>query len=217
MRDTIYTIPINDVFAPKCGCPVCHLREMLEKRCIDYIMGAAMMEPDIRIETNKYGFCKEHFAMLSQQKNRLSLALILETHIDELLAKHMPPSVKKGAVPVSETCFVCREIDQAAGKLLDTALKLYHSDSSFRALFLEQEFFCWEHYELLCKKAAETMNRKQAAQFTADLTELVKRYLTGLRGDVHSFSTMFDYRNAESAKNDEAVKTSIERAIRFLE
>lgn len=26
-----------------------------------YITGAAMMEPDVRLETNRLGFCKEHF------------------------------------------------------------------------------------------------------------------------------------------------------------
>ena len=29
MRETICTIPINDVFGPKEGCPICRLRYML--------------------------------------------------------------------------------------------------------------------------------------------------------------------------------------------
>ena len=84
MRDNIYTIPVSEVFEPKCGCPICRMRDMLEKRCIEYIMGAAMMEPDIRIETNKAGFCTDHFQMMLGQKNRLSLALMLESHLAEL-------------------------------------------------------------------------------------------------------------------------------------
>ncbi|MFT3952216.1 MAG: DUF6062 family protein [Oscillospiraceae bacterium] len=78
MRESILTIPVNEVFEPKCGCPMCEMRDMLESRCIEYIMGAAMMEPDVRIETNKLGFCKEHFEMMRACKNRLSLALMLE-------------------------------------------------------------------------------------------------------------------------------------------
>lgn len=216
MRDTIYTIPIHDVFAPKSGCPVCRLRAMLEKRCVEYIMGAAMMEPDIRIETNRYGFCPTHLDMLAAQKNRLSLALMLETHLDELRDKHMPPGGKKGAVPVSETCFVCREIDAAADKLLDTALKLFQSDEAFRQLLLEQETYCFHHYELLCRKAAGSMRGKQAARFTDELTGVVKRYLSGLREDVHAFTTSFDYRNAGAANRDEAIKSAVDRAITFL-
>ena len=57
MKESIYTIPISEVFEPRCGCPLCRLRDTLEQRCIDYIMGAAMMEPDIRIRTNEQGFC----------------------------------------------------------------------------------------------------------------------------------------------------------------
>lgn len=215
MRDTIYTIPLTDVFAPKEGCPVCRLRSMLEKRCVEYIMGAAMMEPDIRMETNRYGFCPGHLDLLAQQKNRLSLALMLETHLDELRDKHMPPSVKKGAVPVSESCFVCREIDGAAEKLLDTALKLYFSDGSFRSLFLDQEY-CWKHYEALCLQAGTALGRKQAAQLAAALTEGQKARLSALREDVHSFTTSFDYRNAGAANRDGQIKTAVERAVGFL-
>ena len=28
MRDSIYTIPISEVFEPKCGCPICRMRDM---------------------------------------------------------------------------------------------------------------------------------------------------------------------------------------------
>ena len=52
MRDSILTIPISEVFEPKCGCPICLMRDMLEKRSVEYIMGSAMMEPDVRSETN---------------------------------------------------------------------------------------------------------------------------------------------------------------------
>lgn len=38
MRDNIYTIPVSEVFEPKCGCPICRLRDTLENRCVEYIM-----------------------------------------------------------------------------------------------------------------------------------------------------------------------------------
>ncbi|MBE7064154.1 MAG: hypothetical protein E7390_10290, partial [Ruminococcaceae bacterium] len=64
MRDTIYTIPLTDVFEPKDGCPLCRLYDILEERCVEYIMGAAMMEPDVRVETNRLGFCRHHYDMM---------------------------------------------------------------------------------------------------------------------------------------------------------
>ena len=53
MKETIVTIPINDLFAPKCGCPACRMESMLEKQYVGFVTGDAMMEPNIRIETKK--------------------------------------------------------------------------------------------------------------------------------------------------------------------
>ena len=95
MKEAIYTIPISEVFEPKDGCPLCRLRDILEQRCLEYIMGAAMMEPDIRVETNRLGFCKDHYFMMLGRKNRLSIALMLQSHLDGLLGE----VAKAGKIP----------------------------------------------------------------------------------------------------------------------
>ena len=64
MRESILTIPISEILEPREGCPICRMRDMLEQRTVEYIMGAAMMEPDVRIETNRAGFCSAHFAQM---------------------------------------------------------------------------------------------------------------------------------------------------------
>ena len=79
MREDICSIPVNDVFMPKDGCPFCRMRDMLEDRMATYITGAAMMEPDVRVETNRLGFCTEHFNQILARGSRLSVALILES------------------------------------------------------------------------------------------------------------------------------------------
>ena len=71
MKETIVTIPINDLFAPKCGCPACRMENMLEKQYVGFVTGDAMMEPNIRIETNKKGFCRRHFLQMSQTGQKL--------------------------------------------------------------------------------------------------------------------------------------------------
>ena len=43
MKETICTIPVNDVFGPREGCPVCRMHDMLEQKYVEYITGAAMM------------------------------------------------------------------------------------------------------------------------------------------------------------------------------
>jgi uncharacterized protein with von Willebrand factor type A (vWA) domain len=42
----IVTIPINEIFGPKCGCPFCRMESMLEERYVEYIVGDAMMAPE---------------------------------------------------------------------------------------------------------------------------------------------------------------------------
>lgn len=219
MKASIYTIPIHEVFEPKCGCPICKIHDMLEQRCIDYIMGAAMMEPDVRIETNKLGFCSEHLKIMSIKNNKLSLALMLETHLAELDTKHVASKQspkKKGSTqtPVN-TCFVCNEIDNALEKLVGNAIKLYNEDVDFRKLFNEQEYFCYPHYELMCEIAVNNFNKKLVSIFVDDLTSITKKHLQKLISDVHSFTTMFDYRNSSKEK-DESTINSIDNAIAFL-
>ena len=84
MRESILTIPVNEVFEPREGCPICRMRDTVEQHICEYIMGAAMMEPDVRIETNKLGFCHTHYSQLMKQNNRLSLGLMLNSHLEEL-------------------------------------------------------------------------------------------------------------------------------------
>ena len=87
--EQIYTIPVNEAFEagaadPSCGCPICALYRKLEEDELDLILGASMMEPDVRIRTNELGFCKIHYDMMFRRKNRLGMALTLESHLNDL-------------------------------------------------------------------------------------------------------------------------------------
>ena len=87
MKETIYTIPINDAFSTDCTCPICLFKKEQEAHLIEYTLGASMMEPDERQRSNAVGYCHVHYQMLLQNPNKLSLALILESHIAELRNK----------------------------------------------------------------------------------------------------------------------------------
>lgn len=215
MRESIYTIPLNDIFGIQDGCPICRMRAMLENRCIEYIMGAAMMEPDIRIETNKYGFCGEHFDMMLKQKNRLSLALMLETHLDELLNGYMPPSPKQKFSP-AKTCYVCKEIDTVMEKLLQNTARTAAKDPTFAAQLYGQPYFCFEHYDRFCGVIRDVLPKKAANDIIAKVTQKERAYYQKLRDDVHTFTTTFDYRATPEQRNSEEIKLSVERAIEAL-
>ncbi len=84
MKETIYTIPVNEAFETPCECPMCKLENRFENDRVNYYLGPSLMEPDNRIETNETGFCAKHFAMMYDTRaNRLGLGLMIHTHMQE--------------------------------------------------------------------------------------------------------------------------------------
>ena len=87
MRYHIDTIPIWDAFKSGCECPLCAIYEKCEADFVQSSLGGSVMEPDTRIEVNKYGFCNDHLTMLYNLQNRLGLALMMHSHIREIMAE----------------------------------------------------------------------------------------------------------------------------------
>ncbi len=224
MRDSITSIPIRDVFEPKEGCPLCRLRNRLEQRVVEYITGAAMMEPDVRIETNRLGFCGPHYEKMRGQRNRLGLALLLDSHLQDLektaLTGALPRRNRKdGGASLRDTatgtCFVCREVDGAMARMESNLCKLWEKDKDFRELFAAQPALCLPHYRQLLEAAAE-LPKKSAAAFTAAATSLCRDTLTALHADIQHFCSMFDYRNSGGNADFGTSRDAIERTIAFL-
>ena len=225
MRESILTIPVNEVFEPREGCPICAMRNTVEQHISEYIMGAAMMEPDVRQETNALGFCHTHFNSLLRQNNRLSLGLMLETHLaekeKEIFSGGLPfakGSKAKKAEKLSESCFVCEKVDWGVNHTLETGFTMFVKDPAFRKLFAAQEYICLPHYTLLRSKAQQQMSKGDFADFDKALTKLVGDYMHSLQQDVSEFCKSFDYRNAGKLHNEdmEHVRESVLRAIKFL-
>ena len=100
MKEKIYTIPVNEAFDTECECPLCVLSSRLEAEAVEYALGAAMMEPDYRIVSNEKGYCNNHYKMLLEKPNKLSLTLTMDTHYDELLKKII--SLKESAMEMKD-------------------------------------------------------------------------------------------------------------------
>lgn len=224
MRESILTIPISEIFEPKTDCPICRMRNMLEQRTVEYIMGAAMMEPDVRIETNRLGFCKTHFEQMQGQKNRLSLALMLQTHLQQverdILAKkglfETKNAKKKRLSDVNTDCFVCSKVDWGMEMLMVTLFEMYSKSADFRKLFKEQEMLCLPHYDLLLSLAPEKCDKKLVKEFETDAQSLARKYIETLIEDVSKYCSMYDYRNSGADADWGNSRDSIERAIKYL-
>ena len=223
MRDSILTIPISEILEPKDGCPICRMRDMLEQRTVEYIMGAAMMEPDVRIETNRAGFCHIHFRQMMKQKNRLSLALMLQTHlasVDEQLFSRKklfePKNARKQKLShINESCFVCEKVDWGMERLMRTFFEMYSHDN-IKKLLSEQEYICLPHYDLLQSLAPVYLQKGELDSFVKQVSALTEKYIASLYEDVSHYCNMYDYRNTGKDADWGNSKDSIERAIRFL-
>ena len=86
MKETIYTIPLNDAFHAEDECPFCRLERDAEQHALEFILGkqSSYMEDDIRMETDRIGFCRHHYKMMYDFGNRLGCGLMLSTHLKKL-------------------------------------------------------------------------------------------------------------------------------------
>lgn len=224
MDEKIYTIPVNMAFEKKDGCPFCTLMRELENAELDLILGASMMEPDIRIETNKLGFCSRHFAKMFTMKNRLGMGLMLESHLDHISGKVTgKPSIlsrDSGAKAadyidkLSDSCYVCERIEGKISKMFVTAAYLWEHEKQFRQYLREQPFICLEHYRIFLRVAQKHLPKKLYPDFLSDISELQTKYLDKLCADVSWFCKKFDYRYDDEPWGDS--KDAVERTITFL-
>lgn len=224
MKENICTIPINDLFTPKDGCPICRMEKMLEETYVEYTVGDSMMEPNTRIETNKKGFCHRHFSKMFTVGQKLPNALILESHLQQIIDNVLPK--KAGSKPdkkalekindLEKTCYICDRIKRDVDHLLATVYVQYQKDEDFVKLYREQPYICLNHYSLVMKNALgkNGISGKNMVQFHKDTYELTKNYLLSLKEDITRFCSMFDYRNRGGEFGTS--KDSIERSVEYL-
>ena len=228
MFETIYTIPINEAFDKSIeegkGCPFCRLYEKFENDELDLILGGSMMEPDVRIKTNRMGFCRRHFDRLLTKKNRLGLALILESHLNEIkkdvegsFADHFKSPGAGACARIRElenSCYLCSRIGFNFEKVLENAVLLWQKEPAFRKKVQGQPMFCLTHLERYAAAAKNGLGKKEYAEFYKQASAATLSYFEELCDDVSWFCKKFDYRyDAEPWGNS---KDAVERAIAFL-
>lgn len=220
MREDICSIPINDVFLPMEGCPFCTMRDMLEDRLSTYITGAAMMEPDVREETNRLGFCEPHFRQILARGSRLSVALILESLTASIQAEVFPAGntapkkLVQAAHNRSESCFTCENLEMNTRHLMDSLFHLWQTDAAFQKLYAQQKYICLPHYSMVLGYAEKKLPKKVFPWFAAETAALSRRHLEALSADVTHFCRMFDYRNKDGDWGTS--RDAIERTFAYL-
>ncbi|MBQ7363825.1 MAG: hypothetical protein IJW48_05195 [Clostridia bacterium] len=225
--EQIYTIPVNEAFdecrdKPECGCPLCRLYKKLEDDELDIILGASMMEPDIRIRTNEDGFCLTHYNMMLGRRRMLGMGLMMESHLAEVKKMLKGPVLfgnKKDAArarlkKLEDSCYVCSRIEKNISAMIATVAYLFDTDPAFVKKFKAQPWFCLPHYTALLEYASKKMSKKSYGELYREAYAIEERYLDELSGDVSWFCKKFDYRYDEEPWYN--AKGSVNRGIRFL-
>ncbi len=227
--EKIFTIPINEAMDKYDGCPLCRLRTELEESSLKYALGAAMMEPAVRIEMNRLGFCPKHFDDMFAAKNKLALALVLESHLGELGDVLGVPSEEDGkkrrkpakgpdaadrTAELADSCFVCSRIKGTVRRYYSNFVYLWDKDDGFRDKLAKQPFFCITDAAGILRAGKAELKAASYEELKKALLNVMSSYLVSVKGDVTKFCQSFDYRNADKTLGEE--KFAVEKAIRFL-
>lgn len=237
MKYTLDTIPVLDSYKTGCECPLCKLRINCEDQYVDSMLGAAYMEPDCRVKTNETGFCTRHFELMYDRRNRLGLALMTHTHMQEVIAslegiladrgeqrRGLFSSLRGGNGENGGTpqkirariggCVICEQVDGALRRYAYTIAQLYFSNAEFKSIFEQSKGFCLPHLALVMEMADDTLSGAQAAEFKKALAALELENLRRIESEIEWFTLKFDYRNTDKPWGNS--RDAVERAINKL-
>ena len=229
MKEQLYTIPVNDAFDKDCECPLCQMYRDIEDAALEFTLGPSYMEDDIRMETDKAGFCTKHIKQLYESQNRLGIALMLHTHMQHttksleklsknqtvskksLFQKKEPSSVTKYINKLNNSCYICNRVNNVFKRYIATIIHCYQHDSEFPDKFNNSKGFCTKHYGMLYDAALDVMSSTKLTDFINSLNNIYFTNIKRVTDDLEWFIDKFDYRNEDAPwkSSKDAVQRSI--------
>lgn len=241
MKEKLYTIPLNDAVNEKDECPFCFIERKLERDMLDFVLGSSSsyMESDIREQTDKAGFCREHTKKMFDYGNTLGNSLILKTHYQRLQKemqaqfhaftpgrtsflgkfRRQADSQEKNAILAWTeekdcSCYICSGVQDTFDRYIETFFYLYRNDPAFREKILNGNGFCLHHFGILCGGADRYLNDKEKAEFYPAVFKLMEQNFARIEEDITWLIDKFDYRNKDAGwKNS---KDALQRGMQKL-
>ena len=237
MKEQIHTVPVNEAFESGDECPFCYLERQAEHSAIRYTLGpgASYMEPDVRAETDKAGFCGAHLQKMYDYGNSLGSALIMQTYMNILLeemdrqmAEYELPAKRslfrrkndsggsdglvEWAKQKGSTCWICSKVEYNMSRYYATFFALV-KDPEFREKVKHSKGFCMRHFARLLEQAKEELPNAQREWFYDAVFTLMKENMARVKGDLDWFIEKFDYRNASAdwRNSRDAVSRSMQK------
>ena len=238
MKYTLDTAPVLDVYKENCECPLCRLRILSEDSYIESMLSSAYMEPEYRLRTNEIGFCNRHFELMYNRRNRLGVALMTHTHMQEVI-KSVEAMLGSGSLKKTglfsalrgkgdsgadslpkkirarvDGCFICEQMGNSIDRYAYTIAQLYFTNNDFKAMFDQSKGFCLPHLALVLEMAEKTLSADQLSKFKDAVTAVEIPNLKRIESELEWFTLKFDYRNNDKPWGNS--KDAPERAINKL-
>jgi len=235
---------IHDAYAERGECPLCSVMTTVETNYLRSFRGARVMAPEVRVGTNRSGFCPEHYERLYRGEGKLGLGLMVHTHLAELL-----PSLRRelqaaltqalGKAPGLLARLRARRADSAAGGLAArlrhlvsrcyicdmlardlehfcfTVLYLWQRDAAFPGTLRASRGFCLSHYAALLHKAERMLRPEELRGWLGDTVPLEIQSLERLEQEVLSFTQSYHH-TARGSPRDAEERTALSRAVQKL-
>lgn len=236
MQYHLDTIPVWEAMELNGDCPLCAIRRKTELTQLDRALGGSVMDPDTRIRVNEKGICPRHQQALFGMNNRLGQALMMDSHLMELIAKadklraDFAPAGKAGLFArkntdatdalihalrdMSEGCVICDEIELHMGRYLYTFVHLLKTDKKFWDKWVASRGVCLPHAAELLACAKQHLNQQKLDELTQSVLEHLSDQLKLNQEDLHWFTLKFDYRNAEKPWGNS--RNALERSVNHL-
>ena len=239
MKEKLYTIPVNDAFEAGDECPFCYLERKNEQEMLDFILGSgsSYMERDIREQTDKKGFCREHFGKMFQYGNSLGNAWILKTHYKKML-EEMKQEVSKPVLHKKRTtglirkkydrsdeftewilkkkndCYFCEQQANLQRRYLETFFMMFQKDLELKEKIETSNGFCLHHTQELLITGFELLPVAKQDEFQQMMVKLGQENLERLAEEISWLVDKFDYRNQDADwKNS---KDALQRGMQKL-
>ena len=214
MKETLYTIPMNDAINAKDECPFCFIEREVEQDLLDFVLGSgsSYMESDVREATDKAHYMqtiremKEEFKKFTPPKSTLMGKFKKNTERENPIGIWVQEKEK--------SCYICNRFADTYERYLDTFFHMYKKDGEFRKKIAESKGFCLHHFGDLCEYSDKKLNDKEKQEFYPAMFELMEKNMDRLQEDVSWLVEKFDYLNKDADwKNS---KDAVERGMQKL-
>lgn len=207
--------------------------------------GGRVMAPEVRVQTNRSGFCPSHYERLYRGEGKLGLSLMVHTHLEEVVpgvrkeleatltaARLQPPrkglfgfsrgagggAVGRAARLLREQvarCFICDMLAKDLERYCFTVIYLWQRDVEFPRTLRSSRGFCLPHYAALLEKATRMLSQRELVEWLEATVPLQVASLERVTREILGFTQSYHHAARDSSRPAEE-RTALSRALQKL-